>query len=171
MTADTYIYGASVDSVGREAPRGPSIAGAWYRGLATAQRPSNGRPQLTHHHQQPPSTTSTPESYGYGLTTRSDEWNSLLPSSTIVGAGGSPWLGLGAAGGGTGTTAGGGSPVELEGHWGRKLYGASVAPPPPPPHHHPRAPLVFAPQDMRQILKEEPVPRAWPQPAIADNGS
>ncbi|KZC11454.1 Transcription factor collier, partial [Dufourea novaeangliae] len=57
------------------------------------------------------------------------------------------------------------------GHWGRKLYGASVAPPPPPPHHHPRAPLVFAPQDMRQILKEEPVPRAWPQPALADNGT
>ncbi|XP_011499723.1 PREDICTED: transcription factor collier [Ceratosolen solmsi marchali] len=24
---------------------------------------------------------------------------------------------------------------------------------------------------MRQILKEEPVPRAWPQPALADNGS
>ncbi|EFN79196.1 Transcription factor collier [Harpegnathos saltator] len=90
--------------------------------------------------------------------------------STIVGAGGSPWLGLG-AGGGTGATTGGGSPVELEGHWGRKLYGASVAPPPPPPHHHPRAPLVFAPQDMRQILKEEPVPRAWPQPALADNGT
>lgn len=88
-----------------------------------------------------------------------------------MGAGGSPWLGLG-AGGGAGATTGGGSPVELEGHWGRKLYGASVAPPPPPPHHHPRAaPLVFAPQDMRQILKEEPVPRAWPQPALADNAS
>ncbi|KAG7190477.1 hypothetical protein KM043_006580 [Ampulex compressa] len=105
----------------------------------------------------------------YGLTTRSDEWSGLLPSSTIVGAGGSPWLGLG-AGGGAGATTGGGSPVELEGHWGRKLYGASVAPPPPPPHH-PRAPLVFAAQDMRQILKEEPVPRVWPQPALADNGT
>ncbi|OAD60004.1 Transcription factor collier [Eufriesea mexicana] len=111
-----------------------------------------------------------PQESPYGLTTRSDEWSGLLPSSTIVGAGGSPWLGLG-AGGGTGATTGGGSPVELEGHWGRKLYGASVAPPPPPPHHHPRAPLVFAPQDMRQILKEEPVPRAWPQPALADNGT
>ncbi|KAL2726908.1 Transcription factor collier [Vespula squamosa] len=111
-----------------------------------------------------------PQEIPYGFTTRSDEWSGLLPSSTIVGAGGSPWLGLGAAGG-TGATTGGGSPVELEGHWGRKLYGASVAPPPPPPHHHPRAPLVFAPQDMRQILKEEPVPRAWPQPAIADNGT
>ncbi|KAI4498692.1 hypothetical protein M0802_006159 [Mischocyttarus mexicanus] len=111
-----------------------------------------------------------PQESPYGFTTRSDEWSGLLPSSTIVGAGGSPWLGLGAAGG-TGATTGGGSPVELEGHWGRKLYGASVAPPPPPPHHHPRAPLVFAPQDMRQILKEEPVPRAWPQPAIADNGT
>jgi len=110
-----------------------------------------------------------PQESPYGLTTRSDEWSSLLPSSTIVGAGGSPWLGLG--GGGTGATTGGGSPVELEGHWGRKLYSASVAPPPPPPHHHPRAPLVFAPQDMRQILKEEPVPRAWPQPALADNGT
>lgn len=89
---------------------------------------------------------------------------------------GGQWLGLGAAGGGVtaGVTPGsGGSPVELDGHWGRKLYGASVAPPPHPhpPHHHPRAPLVFAPQDMRQILKEEPVPRAWPQPAIADNGT
>ncbi|KAI4480296.1 hypothetical protein M0804_010294 [Polistes exclamans] len=111
-----------------------------------------------------------PQESPYGFTTRSDEWSGLLPSSTIVGAGGSPWLGLGAAGG-TGATTGGGSPVELDGHWGRKLYGASVAPPPPPPHHHPRAPLVFAPQDMRQILKEEPVPRAWPQPAIADNGT
>ncbi|EZA52741.1 Transcription factor collier, partial [Ooceraea biroi] len=111
-----------------------------------------------------------PQESPYGLTTRSDEWSGLLPSSTIVGAGGSPWLGLG-AGGGTGATTGGGSPVELEGHWGRKLYGASVAPPPPPPHHHPRAPLVFAPQDMRQILKEEPLPRAWPQPALADNGA
>ncbi|KAK0072963.1 hypothetical protein PV325_010478 [Microctonus aethiopoides] len=105
-----------------------------------------------------------------GLKTRSDEWSGILPSSTIVGAGGSPWLGLG-GGGGAGATTGGGSPVELDGHWGRKLYGASVAPPPPPPHHHPRGPLVFAPQDMRQILKEEPVPRAWPQPALADTAT
>ncbi|XP_014218394.1 transcription factor collier isoform X2 [Copidosoma floridanum] len=83
-------------------------------------------------------------------------------------------MGLGAAvaaGASAGGAAGAGSPVELEGHWSRKLYGASVAPPPPPPHHHPRGPLVFAPQDMRQILKEEPMPRAWSQPSITDDGS